>query len=151
MKFLIYSLILSLAHALIGWAQYIQLTEGTPFPLKNGYAIPLATGKQMFQLLETSRTWNTTRDSLLRLVTKQRMDLRQAQRLADSLKTDNTRIKVYTQNDLDKQQRSFNEERQLQSEKMRQLEELNELLMSNLDKKRAKQIHEIIHPPPKRQ
>ncbi len=151
MKFLIYSLILSLAHALIGRAQYIQLTEGTPFPLKNGYAIPLATGKQMFQLLETSRTWNTTRDSLLRLVTKQRMDLRHAQRLADSLKTDNTRIKVYTQNDLDKQQRSFNEERQLQSEKMRQLEELNELLMSNLDKKRAKQIHEIIHPPPKRQ
>ncbi|MFN8349469.1 MAG: hypothetical protein U0X91_31000 [Spirosomataceae bacterium] len=151
MKFLIYSLILSLAHALIGRAQYIQLTEGTPFPLKNGYAIPLATGKQMFQLLEASRSWNTTRDSLLRLVTKQRMDLRQAQRLADSLKTDNTRIKVYTQNDLDTQLRHFEEERLGQAEKIRKLEELNELLMSGLDKKRAKQIHDIIYPPPKRQ
>lgn len=131
-------------------AQYIQLSEGTPFPLKNGYAIPLATGKQLFQLLEASRNWNTTRDSLIRLVNKQRTDLRQAQRLADSLKTDNARIKAYTQNDLNSQQRQFDEERQLLSEKMRQLEKLNELLMSGLDKKRAKQIHDIIYPPPKR-
>jgi hypothetical protein len=150
MKVRIYSLILSLAHALIGQAQYIQLTEGTPFPLKNGDAIPLATGKQMFQLLETSRSWNTTRESLLRVLNKQRTDLRSIQRTADSLKADNARIKAYTQNDLDTQQRRFEEERLVQSEKIRKLEELNELLMTGLDKKRAKQIHEIISPPPKR-
>ena len=150
MKILIYSLILSLAHSLIGQAQYIQLSEGTPFPLKNGYAIPLATGKQMFQLLEASRSWNTTRDSLIKLVTKQRTDLRQTQRLADSLKTDNARIKAYTQNDLNSQQHQFDMERQQFNEQLRKLEELNELLMGSLDKKRAKQIHEIIHPPPKR-
>lgn len=151
MKIWIYSLILLLTNVLIGQAQYIQLSEGTPFPLKNGYAIPLATGKQMFQLLEASRTWTNTRDSLIRLVSKQRTDLRQAQRLADSLKTDNARIKSYTQNEMLAQQRQFDEERQQQNEKRKQLEELNELLMSSLDKKRAKQIHDIIHPPPKRQ
>jgi vacuolar-type H+-ATPase subunit I/STV1 len=151
MKIWLYSLVLSLTNALIGQAQYIQLSEGTPFPLKNGYAIPLATGKQMFQLLEASRTWATTRDSLIRLVSKQRTDLRQAQRLADSLKTDNARIKSYTQNEMLVQQRQFDEERQQQQEKRKQLEDLNELLMSSLDKKRAKQIHDIIYPPPKRQ
>jgi hypothetical protein len=131
-------------------AQYIQLSEGTPFPLKNGYAIPLATGKQMFQLLEASRSWNITRDSLIKLVNKQRTDLRSVQHTADSLKTDNARIKAYTQNDLETQQRRFEEERLVQSEKIHKLEELNELLMTGLDKKRAKQIHEIIYPPPKR-
>lgn len=151
MKVWIYSLVLSLAHALLGQAQYIQLSEGAPFPLKNGYAISLTTGKQMFQLLEASRTWANTRDSLLRLVSKQRTDLRQVQRLADSLKTDNARIKSYTQNEMLAQQQQFDEERQQQQEKRKQLEELNELLMSSLDKKRAKQIHDIIHPPPKRQ
>ena len=151
MKVWIYSLMLSLAHSLIGFAQYIQLSEGTPFPLKNGYAIPLATGKQLFQLMESSRTWANTRDSLIRLVNKQRTDLRQAQRLADSLKTDNARIKSYTQNELIAQQRQFDEERHQQQEKRKQLESLNELLMSSLDKKRAKQIHDIIYPPPKRQ
>ena len=151
MKVWIYPLVLLLTHALLGQAQYIQLSEGTPFPLKNGYAIPLATGKQMFQLLEASRTWTNTRDSLIRLVSKQRTDLRQVQRLADSLKTDNARIKSYTQNEMLVQQRQFDEERQQQNEKRKQLEELNELLMSSLDKKRAKQIHDIIHPPPKQQ
>lgn len=150
MKIWLYSLVLSFTNVLLGQAQYIQLSEGTPFPLKNGYAIPLATGKQMFQLLEASRTWATTRDSLIRLVSKQRTDLRQAQRLADSLKTDNARIKSYTQNEMLAQQRQFDEERQQQNEKRKQLEELNKLLMSSLDKKRAKQIHDIIHPPPKK-
>lgn len=151
MKVWLYFQILLLSHALLGQAQYIQLSEGTPFPLKNGYAIPLATGKQMFQLMESSRTWANTRDSLVRLINKQRTDLRQAQRQTDSLKTENVRIKSYTQNELIAQQRQFDEERQQQQEKRKQLEELNELLMSSLDKKRAKQIHDIIHPPPKRQ
>jgi vacuolar-type H+-ATPase subunit I/STV1 len=151
MKIWFYSLVLLLTNVLFGQAQYIQLSEGTPFPLKNGYAIPLATGKQMFQLLEASRTWTNTRDSLMRLVSKQRTDLRQVQRLVDSLKTDNARIKSYTQNEMLAQQRQFDEERQQQNEKRKQLEDLNELLMSSLDKKRAKQIHDIIYPPPKRQ
>ena len=126
MKVWIYSLVLSLTNALLGQAQYIQLSEGTPFPLKNGYAIPLAAGKQMFQLMESSRTWANTRDSLIRLVNKQRADLRQVQRLADSLKTDNARIKSYTQNELIAQQRQFDEERQQQNEKRKQLEELQQ-------------------------